>query len=214
MFASMNFTRPQVFPHRLAGATLSLFGLALQLQAAETAITVRYRSAQTVYLDAGSLSGLEVGDRLEVIHGVDVVAKIQVIFAAEHSVSCSILEEKNQISAGDLVRQVGYSSSTPIENVPNPVFPPADDAAEATEDEPTIEEVIQAQAAELALAPSAVAPGRWQPPRGTRKRTTQVSGTIIAELESFTDESEDQKLDFQRLGARVSLRILDIGGHP
>jgi hypothetical protein len=230
----MSATRSCSLSLRHAAAIVVLCALAYRLDATETTLKVRYRSAQTIYLDAGSAGGLVIGDRLEVVRGSESVGQIEVVFVAEHSASCTIVEEQDFIVSGDLVRPSASSLPVPGESSPVPVeiaqaeSPPQtgdqatpsepDDRAssntEDSEDLAAIKQVIAAQSAELALAPSAVIPGRWQPPRSVRQRTTQVSGTVVLEFENFTDESEAQKLDFQRLGARVSLRILDIGGHP
>jgi len=236
---------------RLAIATIALAGIALPIVSAENAFQVRYRSAQAVYLDAGTLGGLTVGDHLEVVREDRVIAEIEVIFVADHSASCKIVEESERVVADDVVRAkpqdgsvgeaiaddgiavaspplrpsapgdavgfVGKDGRIHIVDATNSEGLPASTSTSpsaASEEEPSIEQVIAAEAASLALAPSADTPGRWQPPRGVRQRSTQVSGTVVVEMEDFKDESEAQRLDFQRLGARVSIRILDIGGHP
>ena len=66
----MSLTRSCSLSFRHAAAIVVLCALAHRLDAAETPFKVRYRSAQTIYLDAGSASGLAVGDRLEVVRGI------------------------------------------------------------------------------------------------------------------------------------------------
>ncbi len=87
-------------------ATLSIALLvALSLRGAagaEEPIRVRYRSADTVYLDAGQLRGLEVGGRLSVTRGGLSIAELEVSFVAEHSSSCRVLVEFDSINPGDL----------------------------------------------------------------------------------------------------------------
>ncbi|HEY9421353.1 MAG TPA: hypothetical protein VIW92_08065, partial [Thermoanaerobaculia bacterium] len=65
---------------------------------------MRYRSADTIYLDAGNAAGIDVGDRLEVLRGGRVIAEIEVIFAAERSASAKILNERDAIQPGDRAR--------------------------------------------------------------------------------------------------------------
>ena len=56
-------------------------------------VSVRYRSAETIYLDAGKASGVDVGDRLEVLRDGKVIARIEVIYAADRSASARVLSE-------------------------------------------------------------------------------------------------------------------------
>ena len=60
-------------------------------------LAVRFRSSDTVYLNAGRLAGLVVGDRFEVLHGAKTVAEIEVVYVADHSASCRIVTESEPI---------------------------------------------------------------------------------------------------------------------
>ncbi|HEX5718514.1 MAG TPA: hypothetical protein VF179_20295 [Thermoanaerobaculia bacterium] len=91
---------------------LLLFVLAGPLLA-QNPLAVRYRSADTIYLNSGRAAGLEVGDRLEVVRGGEVIAEIEVQFTAEHSASCRVLNERKAIQADDRVRRIGETAPAP-----------------------------------------------------------------------------------------------------
>ncbi|HYK04873.1 MAG TPA: hypothetical protein VE974_24175 [Thermoanaerobaculia bacterium] len=75
--------------------------------AANAQLAVRYRTENTIYINAGSASGVTVGDRFEVLRAGNVIATIEVQFAAEQSASARILSESTPIQAGDTVRRIG-----------------------------------------------------------------------------------------------------------
>ena len=64
---------------------------------------VRYLSAENVYLDAGRLAGIEVGATLRVVRDGTQVAELLVEYAADHSASCSIVQQVGAIQVGDRV---------------------------------------------------------------------------------------------------------------
>jgi len=78
----------------LVGCVVLATGVALA-QSGSTTFNVRYRSADTVYLEAGR------SDRLEIVRDDEVVARIEIVFVSEHSSSCKILMEQETIEAGD-----------------------------------------------------------------------------------------------------------------
>jgi hypothetical protein len=154
-------------------------------------LAVRYRSADTVYLNAGRAAGLEVGDRLEVLRDGQVIAEIEVIFRAEHSASCRILNERQAIRPDDRVRRIGDAAPSP----PAPAPPPP---ASSPAPQPSTEEP----------APSLF---------GTRDRSrpsrTRLTGAVSLDMEGFSDGTEDRR-DFTRTAARLNLRVRDIAGSP
>ena len=81
-------------------AALLLVGSAA---AAAAGLTVKYRSAATVYLDGGSAQGLAVGDRLLVVAKGATVAELEVVYVAEQSASCRVVSENRAVAAGDQV---------------------------------------------------------------------------------------------------------------
>ena len=80
-----------------------LLGVATAAVAAESECHVRYVSAESVYLDAGSTAGLAVGDRLRVVQGKQAVSELEVVFVAEHSASCRVVGGAAAVKAGDRV---------------------------------------------------------------------------------------------------------------
>ena len=80
-------------------------------------IEVRYRSSDSVYLSGGRVHGVEVGDRFAVLRGNEQIAEIEVVFVADHSASCRILDERQEIAAGDQVRPRQLTSQAPAEKV-------------------------------------------------------------------------------------------------
>ena len=83
-------------------------------QAGSPPVSVRYRTADTIYLDAGRAAGIDVGDRLEILRGGQVIAEIEVIFAAERSA----------IQPGDRARLLG-EAPPPQQQAEAPPPPPA-----------------------------------------------------------------------------------------
>ncbi len=157
-------------------------------------LSVKYRSADTIYLDSGRATGLAVGDRLEVVRDGHGVADIEVVFVAEHSASCRILVEREAVRAGDEVlvaKQAGAGSS--------------DHAGGAAPSD-----------GEVSAAPEPVAASHMTAPSqsvASQRPSTRVSGSASIEMESFTDDS-GAGLDFQRTQLRLNLRVRDIGGTP
>jgi len=152
------------------------------------AVNVRYRSANTVYLEAGSGLGLAVGDRLEVLRKGETIAEIEVIFVAEHSASCKIVSETQAVDVGDRVLVLeddGAASVTP--------------AAVAAGSESAA--VLEAESSSEATEPS------------KRHRRTRVSGSITLDWEHFSDGGS-RGFDYDRGVARLNLFVRDIGGRP
>lgn len=179
-------------------ALCALLGLALAGRLAAQELTVRYRSADAVYLSGGTAEGVRVGDRYQVLHGDEMVALLEVVFTAEHSASCRVIEQSATIEPGDRVVSLGAAG------VPAPA--PAEEA-------PAPEE------AESAPAPQPVEATSPAPytPRSTdwSRRSTSWSGSLTFDVDDYADDrDEDEGLDYQRSTARLSLRGRDLGGKP
>ena len=155
---------------------------------AQQDLAVRYRSADTVYLNAGRSAGVEVGDRLEVVREGKVIAEVEVIFTAENSASCRIVNERQPIQPADRVRRVGDTSPPPKPQAPPPAPAPRPE--------------------EPQRRPSVFGtPDRFQPSR------TRVTGAITLDTETFSDGTENRR-DFNRTAARLNVRVRDIVGTP
>lgn len=72
-------------------------------QEAGSAVKVKYISANHVYLDAGRLNGISIGDTVKVIKGGKDAAVLRVVFVADNSANCDILSKNVTIEPGDLV---------------------------------------------------------------------------------------------------------------
>lgn len=88
-------------------ATLLTGVLLIALAAAPTTVaqgtgSVTYLTAEGFYLDVGTAAGLSVGDTVTVVREGQTVAKGQVLFVAETSASCALLE--GEVREGDRAR--------------------------------------------------------------------------------------------------------------
>ncbi len=140
------------FPIGMMGLRILIFttvivGILRPLGASETPIRVRYRSAEAVYLDTGTVGGLAVGDRLEVVRKDSVIARVEVAFAAEHSASCKVLEQRVEIVAGDSVWIEGARSSVARspESIPRAVREPEAPARSRQDSAASIRKSLDAQ---------------------------------------------------------------------
>jgi hypothetical protein len=94
----------------------ALFAVLLFAASANAQLAVRYRTENTIYINAGTAAGVTVGDRFEVVRAGNVIATIEVQFAAEQSASARIVTESTPIQAGDAVRRIG----APVTAQPQP----------------------------------------------------------------------------------------------
>lgn len=178
---------------RFLFALLLLSPMMTQAQSGSAPFSVRYRTADTIYLDSGKAAGVDVGDRLEVLRGGNVIATIEVIFAADRSASAKVLTERQPIETGDRVRLLGEAA------------PP-----------PTPEAAPPAQAPETSPAPVF----GERPSESTRSRLsrTRVTGAVTLDWETFsngtTDSDTDEERSFDRTVGRLNLRVRDIAGTP
>jgi hypothetical protein len=174
----------------LAAVVIACMSQVSHAQDDSAGFKVRYRSADTIYLDAGRASGLAEGDRLEVVRDGKTIAEIEVIFVAEHSASCKILREAQAIQVDDGAIKPGDAAAALA-------VPPAAVAADAgsTESE--------------SKAPSTTS----QPAGAGRTKRTRFVGSFSLDWESFTDDGP-RGLDYDRTTASLNVRIRDIAGNP
>jgi len=164
-------------------------------------VRVRYRSADSVYLDAGEAVGLTSGERLAISRDGKVVAEVEVTFLARHSASCRVLTMSDEIRAGDLVLRLGPAPAPTLES-----------QSEAVSEPPGSSDYV---------SPSGAAGSSSKLPNASRdsdrydsaRRPTRLSGTLIVDWESLSG-SGGTDLGYTRTGARLDLRVRDIGGHP
>jgi len=178
-----------------------LLGLFIAGPVAALELRVRYRSADAVYLSGGTAEGVQVGDRFRVVHGDETAALLEVVFTAEHSSSCRVVEQTATIEPGDLALAID------AEDDATPGQPAPGQEVAAGEEEPA--------AAEPQPEPVATRPSYSLDPGDRSRRTTSWSGSLTFDYDDYADDrDEDDGLDYQRSTARLSLRGRDLAGHP
>ena len=85
---------------------LALTGFLLLSYAEAGSIKVSYLSLENVYVNGGTADSITAGMILEVKRKDKIIARIEVIYAAEHSASCKILEKEDEIKPGDTINIV------------------------------------------------------------------------------------------------------------
>jgi hypothetical protein len=150
-------------------------------------IAVTYRSETSVYVSGGRAAGLAVGDRLGVVSDGQTTAELEVVFLAEHSSSCKIVEEKRPVKAGDRVMRLGAARPAPA---PSPsAYPTAPQAG--------------------APAPTVIPPEARRAP----VPLARVTGGVTLGWSTFRDSSEAGR-DAEDKMARYDLSLRDVGGRP
>ena len=71
---------------------------------AEHQFTIKYMSAENIYIDGGQLDGLAVGDTLVVMRKNTKIAALLINYTADHSAACTLLYQRVQINPGDMAR--------------------------------------------------------------------------------------------------------------
>ncbi len=186
-----------------AALLLAAVALRAQKQSAAAEVGVRYRSAETVYLDAGSAAGIAVGDRFEVRRDGRVVGEVEVIFTAERSASARVVRESETIRPGDRARRIGAAVTPP---------PAPAERAPVTQPPPTPQQPSPSDAA----ASDADRYGeRVSRAAQRRARSTRASGTLSFEWRGTSSGSgDDASRDVTRSLARLNLRVRDLAGTP
>lgn len=87
--------------HRFMPALLCILCTTLSLFSQNVKISVKYVSAEHVYLDKGSADGITVGDRLIIGRKGRKIATVKVAYTAAHSSNCSVISSTTKIEAGD-----------------------------------------------------------------------------------------------------------------
>lgn len=73
---------------------------------------IKYLSAENVYLDKGTLSGIQTGDKFTVFQDEIPVGYLEVIFVASHSASCKIINQNKKFLIGDIAVRTFKSTIT------------------------------------------------------------------------------------------------------
>jgi hypothetical protein len=174
---------------RRMGAVLSgglvLVWLAASIHAEELRFSVTYRSSGGVYIDGGRLAGLQVGDRLKVVASGAMVAELEVVFVADRSASCRVVQESRAVEVGDVA----------VIEKERPTEP---------------EEITVAPSAPAVQAVTPVLSTGQQP--GERP-WARVAGSVSVGWGRSFDRTESA-YDFEQRYLRLNLSARDLGGRP
>lgn len=117
-----------------------LLGLLLVISPAATARgeepRVIYTTSSTLYIDGGSVQGIEEGARFEVVRGGEIIARIEVIGVSSGGAVCAVIRSHGTIEIGDEVRSPaggGERRSAPVGDlgeVNDPLDPPTGSGSE------------------------------------------------------------------------------------
>jgi hypothetical protein len=155
-----------------------LLPMSLLAQGAQSVHHVKYVTVENVYLDAGSADSLAVGDTLTISHADSVIAELEIAFVAEHSSSCKILSETQEIKIGDIVRLKRKSDQSQAPALTMPTI----DTTKTT-------------------LPQKM--GNVQP--AVKTPTARIYGGVALQLYRFSDRSP-ANLDFTQPSLRINLR--------
>ena len=145
---------------------------------------VKYISNENSYIDAGLSDSLVVGDSLDIIKGDSVFGVIEVVFVAEHSASCKIVQAAGIIQVGDKTKSRSRAQK--------PVT-----AGPIVEETPKQAEVISA------IAPPSAVP---------RAPLAKISGGASVQMHKWDDRSASN-LDFTQPSFRLNLKASRLWGY-
>ena len=158
-----------------------LVGLAANVEAKDQ-FTVKYISAENVYLDGGQADGLAVGARLLVDGKQGSKTEIEVVYVAVHSASCKVIGVAGNIQAGDTVQ---------------------------LKSAPTVDSAKMIDSTRSVIVDT-VPPPRPAPAR-VKPNESSVSGSLSL-LHYYWNDETVSNLDFSQTTARVSLKARHLWG--
>jgi len=77
-------------------------GILLAQEQQTVTCKISYISKENVYVDKGKKSGLSLDDTLHVKRNGQIIAGLKVVYVAEHSASCAIFNQKENLQIGDI----------------------------------------------------------------------------------------------------------------
>jgi hypothetical protein len=143
---------------------------------------VRYISAENAYLVAGRSDSLSIGDKLAIQRNDSSIADLEIIYVAEHSVSCKILHSNGVILSGDKAVVTQRIIQPGIEATPPKVETPAIVSENTNSAKPS-----------------------------SKQPFAKISGSVSFQM-SYWDDRSDANLDFKQPTARLNFRVTKIGG--
>jgi len=63
--------------------------------------SVKYVSAENVYLNTGAVSGIQIGDKFTVFRNEQIIGHIEAVYVAQNSASCKIIDKTQNFSKND-----------------------------------------------------------------------------------------------------------------
>ena len=190
-------------------------------------LRVLYILTTSVYLDGGTASGIEKGDRFEVVREGEPVAELEVVHVASNTASCRIVELRSDLVVGDQVVPL-------LAGAVAPASAEVVSTGRATEGKrrgrrakrvgPAVDVPIGASArvgnggkntsAATSQAPVVTQTWREQQAGSVEKLPwADFSGTISARWHHFGDGTEAGR-DFDQNTVQLNLRMREIAGTP
>ena len=153
-------------------------------------ISIKYLTVDGVYLSAGSMEGLSVGDQLVVRKNNRFAALLEVKEVARHSALCRIVDQKQKLEIGDLAILVEKAQ------------PSRPDSTQPVQPEPA-----RSTPPKKATTPSQqlIQPNRRRPTVGN------LTGSISVQSYYLNDRTE-ANLDFYQPSLRFNLRWQNLWG--
>ncbi|RQW01989.1 MAG: hypothetical protein EH225_09055, partial [Calditrichaeota bacterium] len=145
---------------------------------------VSYVSAENVYLDAGKLAGLNIGDKLTIQRNGENIGQVKIVYLADYSASAVVVNEEQPIQPGDLA----IVQDKAVESTPQP------------EAEPETSRVVITETAQKPAVQ-----------RSKNHRKSSFSGTISVQYYHWND-LKNSNLDFSQPTMRLSVRGRELWG--
>lgn len=151
-----------------------------------SAIQVGYLSAENVYLNSGSADSLAVGDTLEIRHGEQAIAQVEIVFVSEHSASCRIIRADSAIAVGDSAVVIRHLAQTESAQTVIPAMDSSRTVATSSDEKKT---------APLTLATP----------------MARISGSV-AVSQYYLNDAGPANYDFKQPGMRLNIRAGQLWG--
>lgn len=182
-----------------------IFALVSAMSGAEVKTTITYIGTDAIYVSAGRLQHVAVGNRADVYRAGELQAILEVRFVADNSAACRLLESRGTIRVGDDVTIHVTDVSLPDDSVAESSLPSS--AATGATPSPSAERT----AAKRRISGHAGAGVYWQEDRDSpESRVVEPSFSLRLRVENFPANRHTLSV---RLRGRQSLRERD-GSDP
>ncbi len=178
-------------------SVLSASAVSAQQETARLDLPIRYLTREALYFSAGTADGVRSGDSVAVMRSGRFITRLEVKFVAEHSSSCLLTKEEQEIRADD--RVVWSIPRTEFVKRTQPVKEPADQNPAVT--------------SPATPKPRPVTRQQTSPTRRRSSRNRSLSGQISMQTLLQRDNGARQ-YDFLEPSAYLRLRAERIGNVP